>query len=575
LIAQGAQTRYRWKASPVGKRFPQLLPPLNASQTMASSSDLQPFERWVARLEEDATAAPLFPVAGAPATRVFRATISPDWFLGNAPEGGYVFAIALAAARRIVSDACPDPVTASAQFLARADGGPCMVEVALLRRGAQYATVQATLVQRSTRCVLLLATFADSARRTGPTRVVGAPPDVLPLAKCVPVTPGDPAHGFVLAFHHRLQLRLDPRDMPPLPDSPAIRRALVRGHVRLAASGDAPLDLVSIGMLADSFRPPVISYGSEVVGLSWFPTLELTVQFRRPPQVHHTSDAALGSGWLAFVFETRYLMDGLHEVDAQLWDESGQLVALGRYLHCSILSGEFGPELIAMSSSRRGRGMRVGKRPRWCRGSATSSARTISCEARVNSSVSADWGRAPALLCPVCTASCIYRKCTADFWRLACTALVHRGRIGRPGLLDPVEVLHDHVIQNRDVVAQVRRAQPEVGQLLLVELRDRVLVVNHVRVLDALGQANPKSGGASIEKMNTRVGARSRRRQVAVPWWRAWRAPCSTWRCCPTLRTRCPRRGPARRSCPPARSRGRSIGRTPAVSFCSWHSVFL
>jgi len=298
---------------------------------MASTPDLQPFERWVARLEEDAAAAPLFPVPGAPATRVFRATISPDWFLGNAPEGGYVFGIALAAARRVVGGAYPDPVTASAQFLARADGGPCTVEVAVLRRGGQYATVQATLVQRATRCVLLLATFADSARRTGPTRVAGAPPDVLPLAECLPVTPGDPAHGFVLAFHHRLQLRLDPRDLPPPPGSPAPRRALLRGHVRLAASGDAPLDLVSVGMLADSFRPPVVSYGSDVVGLSWFPTLELAVQFRRPPQARPASGAALGSGWLAFVFETRYLMDGLHEVDAQLWDEGGQLVALGRF----------------------------------------------------------------------------------------------------------------------------------------------------------------------------------------------------------------------------------------------------
>jgi hypothetical protein len=89
--------------------------------------------------------------------------------------------------------------------------------------------------------------------------------------------------------------------------------------------------MLVVGLLADAFRPPLVSLGRDVVGRAWFPTLELAVQFRRPPRVAAAEAApGLGTGWLTFIYTTQCLMDGLHEVDAILWDEEGHVVALAR-----------------------------------------------------------------------------------------------------------------------------------------------------------------------------------------------------------------------------------------------------
>ena len=67
----------------------------------------------------------------------------------------------------------------------------------------------------------------------------------------------------------------------------------------------------------DGFPPPVFTLFGP---LGWVPTIELTVQVRRRPC----------PGPVQVRFRTRYLSQGVMEEDGELWDSSGELVALSR-----------------------------------------------------------------------------------------------------------------------------------------------------------------------------------------------------------------------------------------------------
>jgi acyl-CoA thioesterase len=76
-------------------------------------------------------------------------------------------------------------------------------------------------------------------------------------------------------------------------------------------------DLLSIPFLADAAPPAVME-----VRATGSTTLEVTVHVRARP----------ASAWLACLATTRYIINGYHEEDFEVWDETGQLVAQSRQL---------------------------------------------------------------------------------------------------------------------------------------------------------------------------------------------------------------------------------------------------
>jgi acyl-CoA thioesterase len=241
---------------------------------------------------------------------VFSTELTSRWNIDTVPNGGYVLAIGLAAVGQVVSQ--PDPLTTTAHYLRPTLVGPATIEVTTVRQGRQHATAMATLSQEGKERVRYLATYGDLSIGPGPKLVTASMPTVNPLL------PGNPEFRE-LSFHFNIQDRFDvEQDRNDTPDgSPDCARSLTRMRF---SDGREP-DVHSLAVFADAFPPPIF----RLAGPSWVPTMELTVHFRARPK----------PGWLTIALETQFLFNGYLEEDAEIWDESGQLVALSRQMASS------------------------------------------------------------------------------------------------------------------------------------------------------------------------------------------------------------------------------------------------
>lgn len=93
-------------------------------------------------------------------------------------------------------------------------------------------------------------------------------------------------------------------------------------HSIAFADGRKP-DVWSMPYFADMFFPPPGLLGADTLGGdSWFPTMQMEVQFKNVP---------VGKD-LVCTFKSRHIINGRFDIDGELWDEEGTLVATTRYL---------------------------------------------------------------------------------------------------------------------------------------------------------------------------------------------------------------------------------------------------
>ena len=213
-------------------------------------------------------------------------------------------------------------VTVTTHYFAPAGPGPVRIEVDQLRSGRRLSTATARLLDADGRLLLAaLATvgslptigLADGAPAESPVLVDGGPPPLDPPEACFAVEPTD---TFPPPFMAHVRLRL-PRDAAGFALGQPSGDAEMRGWFGLPE--DAPLDTLSVLMAADAFPPPVFN---AALPIGWTPTVEMTVQVRARP----------AGGLLRCSFRTRFIGGGFLESDAEIWDETGGLVALSRQL---------------------------------------------------------------------------------------------------------------------------------------------------------------------------------------------------------------------------------------------------
>ncbi|HEX9343067.1 MAG TPA: thioesterase family protein [Actinomycetota bacterium] len=249
------------------------------------------------------------------AAGTWKTEVDPGWTVVGRPNGGYLLALAARAGLAVAGQ--PDPLAASAHFLASPEPGPAELEVETLRAGRSVATVQVRLAQGGSLCLeaLLSAGTLDPGAPVG-WRAASGPPPLAPLEACVPGVADLPVPGgFHVALLDHIDIRVDPACAGWLAGRPA-GKLETRGWVRFH-DGREP-DPLALLAFADGFPPTSFELGIP----SWAPTLAMSVYVRDLP----------APGWLRLFARGQQLQGGWFDEEVELWDTRDRLVAQSRQL---------------------------------------------------------------------------------------------------------------------------------------------------------------------------------------------------------------------------------------------------
>jgi acyl-coenzyme A thioesterase PaaI-like protein len=260
----------------------------------------------------------------------FAAELTSRWNgTAGAVNGGYMLAICTHALA--LGMPFPDPVVVSGFFLRPGTAGPAAVSTSVIRSGRSTAFGEAALTQDGKDVVRVTAAFARlgsadpsagadagagagagadaGAGQDGLVFLDGTPPALPPPAECV----GVPVGSFGLASTaERIEFRS--AELPGWFRGRPSGRPASEFWMRFADGREA--DLLSLPLLVDSTAPSVLELGAGST------TIQLTVHLR----------AHAAPGWLACRATTRFVSNGYHEEDFEVWDSAGTLVAQSRQL---------------------------------------------------------------------------------------------------------------------------------------------------------------------------------------------------------------------------------------------------
>ena len=233
----------------------------------------------------------------------YSIVLDSKWSSLRGMHGGYLVAIAIAAAGEVVGDRPIRTVTTS--FLRPAFAKPATVSVDVVRVGRSTTNLAVSIAQSAKLVQISQVTAADGGEST--TWDTAAKLDLVPFEQCVPIEPpegiGHFAHGVA---------RLDPADLP-FSLGP---RARVAGYMRPIEP--RPIDASWLGMALDWFPPaPFSRIDPPAGGIS----INYTIH------VHRTLDALGDDEWLGSLFAADISAGGIALEKGSITDPAGRILA--------------------------------------------------------------------------------------------------------------------------------------------------------------------------------------------------------------------------------------------------------
>jgi acyl-CoA thioesterase-2 len=246
----------------------------------------------------------------------FRAHLSPDWEIWG-PNGGYVAAVALRAAGRVVR--IPRPAGLSGHFLRVADFAPVDVEVVPLRLGRRSESLRVSICQEG-RPVFeaLVRTAADGP---GLVHLHAQPPDVPPPEELPEPAALRPEDGPVYPFWRNLEARVTEPARLLEPD--AVGDPIWRGWYRFTPRptfDDPFVDAGRLLLLTDTLAWPAACRAHPRDSGFRAPNLDVCAWF-------HGLEP--GCEWLLADHVSSVAGGGLIGATSRIWSRGGRLLASG------------------------------------------------------------------------------------------------------------------------------------------------------------------------------------------------------------------------------------------------------
>ncbi|MGA0863562.1 MAG: thioesterase family protein [Ilumatobacteraceae bacterium] len=233
------------------------------------------------------------------------------WDINGNANGGYLLALVANAMRAEAGRA--HPVSVTMHYLSPGPAGPAATSVKVLKSGRRFVTASGTLSREGRDIATALGVFGDVDSSLPPHSIDLDAIEIPPFDQCPVREHGD---APPLGLSSRLDMRIHPDDTGFARGEPK-GEAICRGY--FSFRDGRPVDTLSLLLAADAF-PPVMFNRFGMLG--WVPTIEMTVHVRGMP----------APGPIACAFRSRVIQGGLWEEDGELWDSTGQVVALSRQL---------------------------------------------------------------------------------------------------------------------------------------------------------------------------------------------------------------------------------------------------
>jgi acyl-CoA thioesterase len=233
----------------------------------------------------------------------FGADLDPAWSSLVGIHGGYLTAIAIRAAQRVVGERPIRTVTTT--FLRPGSIGNASVDVEVVRRGKSITNLVVSLSQSSKLVLVSQIVAADVVEST--SWEMTTRPDILDFAQCVPIAPPE----GIGHFDHAVAV-LDPRSMP-FSHGPVAR---VAGYMQPREPG--PIDAAWLGMALDWFPPAAFTRIDPPTG---------GVSITYSMHVHHTLERLADGEWLGGEFHVDVSADGIALEKGRITDPGGRVLA--------------------------------------------------------------------------------------------------------------------------------------------------------------------------------------------------------------------------------------------------------